>query len=177
MVVRILEQGPNWYVTDKPCKRGHVGAKRNSYNGQCMECVAMRRAEKLADPEFKKKKRAQQKALIERNEELRERRKLYSASWFKKNPVRAKELRHKRRTLSPENGVWPSDLIELLLSEQGNNCPGCLKDVSAAPCVDHVIALKLGGPNSWNNLQLLCRPCNSRKGSKSMLDWLQTLEI
>lgn len=33
-------------------------------------------------------------------------------------------------------------------------------------CVDHIIPEALGGKATLDNLQTLCRPCNSRKGKK-----------
>lgn len=50
-------------------------------------------------------------------------------------------------------------------------CCGCGTDLSGllslhiAPSFDHVVALVGGGPNDVTNLQLLCSPCNGRKGS------------
>ena len=32
--------------------------------------------------------------------------------------------------------------------------------------IDHIIALARGGTNDLENLQLLCRSCNSRKGAR-----------
>ncbi len=44
-------------------------------------------------------------------------------------------------------------------------CGGrCLKCGEQDPTVDHVIPLALGGPNTIENVQVLCAPCNSTKG-------------
>jgi len=32
--------------------------------------------------------------------------------------------------------------------------------------VDHIVPRRLGGDNEYTNLQILCRTCNSRKGTK-----------
>jgi hypothetical protein len=34
--------------------------------------------------------------------------------------------------------------------------------------VDHIKPLKLGGKHSWENVEPLCRPCNSSKGAKEL---------
>lgn len=33
-------------------------------------------------------------------------------------------------------------------------------------CADHIVPLSGGGPTTFDNLQTLCRSCNSRKGQK-----------
>ena len=47
-------------------------------------------------------------------------------------------------------------------------CSGrCLRCVAPGkPTVDHVIPLDLGGPNTIENVQVLCAACNSEKGSE-----------
>jgi 5-methylcytosine-specific restriction endonuclease McrA len=31
---------------------------------------------------------------------------------------------------------------------------------------DHIMSVKIGGVTTWDNLQLLCGPCNLSKGSR-----------
>ena len=38
---------------------------------------------------------------------------------------------------------------------------GATRDLTA----DHVVPLARGGANSWDNVVVLCRPCNSAKGA------------
>ena len=40
----------------------------------------------------------------------------------------------------------------------------CLRCGEPDPTVDHVIPLALGGPNTIENVQVLCASCNSEKG-------------
>ncbi|MDH4064719.1 MAG: HNH endonuclease [Acidobacteriota bacterium] len=37
---------------------------------------------------------------------------------------------------------------------------------------DHLLPLKVGGPNVGDNLVWACRSCNSSKGARDVLDWL-----
>lgn len=38
--------------------------------------------------------------------------------------------------------------------------------------VDHIVPIARGGSNGFDNLQTLCRWCNSSKGSKTMIEWM-----
>lgn len=53
-----------------------------------------------------------------------------------------------------------------LLSKYGSCCLRC--GSSANLSIDHIIPLSKGGTNFPNNLQPLCRSCNSSKGTKTM---------
>ena len=46
----------------------------------------------------------------------------------------------------------------------GEHCAYCEKRGSMA--IDHIIPLSRGGTNEADNLQLLCRSCNSKKGNR-----------
>lgn len=47
----------------------------------------------------------------------------------------------------------------------GFGCAHC-GDPSKDLCIDHVTPLIAGGTNDLDNLQLLCRPCNSKKSGR-----------
>lgn len=53
------------------------------------------------------------------------------------------------------------------LQQQGGRCAHCgrsggMKDMEA----DHITPYSKGGRTSWQNLQILCRPCNRSKGNR-----------
>jgi hypothetical protein len=56
----------------------------------------------------------------------------------------------------------PDEVKHLVWNRDGGCCANC--GASSDLQYDHVIPLALGGSNSLNNLQLLCGPCNRRKG-------------
>lgn len=64
------------------------------------------------------------------------------------------------------------DALCLLLS---NTCQGCFwifQDTNDLE-VDHITPKNDGGNDAWENLTLLCKPCNRKKGSRFTLSGLQ----
>ena len=59
----------------------------------------------------------------------------------------------------------PPDLRMAVLKRDGFRCVNCdaVEDLMA----DHVFPESKGGETTFENLQCLCRPCNSQKGSKA----------
>lgn len=57
-----------------------------------------------------------------------------------------------------------SSLRTQVYERDGYACVTCgvMKDLSC----DHIMPEKLGGPTTLENLQTMCRPCNSKKGVK-----------
>lgn len=65
-----------------------------------------------------------------------------------------------------ETGITLPKVIE----KYGGICQICGKHVTKAnykdwPTIDHVKALSNGGSHTWDNVQLLCMECNSRKAN------------
>ena len=55
-------------------------------------------------------------------------------------------------------------------------CPGCIRTFSEEYIdsldVDHIVPQAKGGTTQWDNLQLLCRSCNTSKGDRGSNEWL-----
>lgn len=61
----------------------------------------------------------------------------------------------------------PAYVRRALFRLQRSTCQHCGQTTQTQRIeIDHVIPVALGGTNAFENLQLLCRPCNRRKGSR-----------
>jgi 5-methylcytosine-specific restriction endonuclease McrA len=82
---------------------------------------------------------------------------------------------HKRRVLVKDGGTYAIADIEALLQKQGYRCAACKKVIRHRYEIDHVMPVSLGGANTIDNLQLLCRPCNRRKKNMHPDEWAAKL--
>lgn len=63
------------------------------------------------------------------------------------------------------------EVREYLLEKWGRRCAYC--DATGVPLeIEHILCRKRGGTNRVNNLTLACQPCNSRKGTQLVQDFL-----
>ena len=74
--------------------------------------------------------------------------------------------RSKERRIRPTNRVtWPKGLKRSLMRRQDNTCAYCgYRRIAASMDIDHIIPVVRGGTNDESNLQVICSPCNQRKG-------------
>lgn len=118
------------------------------------------------NPEVKKANR-----LIHMSKEL-ETNRLYK----KNNKERINAINRNRKALM-KYGRYDnhnhSDVQRLYLLQHGK-CAICKVIVNNDYHVDHIIALKNGGANSNDNLQILCPLCNIAKGSKDPIKFMQS---
>lgn len=86
--------------------------------------------------------------------------------WMSENPSKSLEYVHKRRSREINAvGIFTSYQWEQLQSIYGNRCLWCgVSNVKLSP--DHVVPLSRGGTNYIENIQPLCRSCNSKKSAK-----------
>lgn len=57
----------------------------------------------------------------------------------------------------------------IVLERDGHKCTYCGSDKQLEG--DHILPLKHGGSNAFNNLSTACRACNLSKGSKTVQEW------
>ena len=75
--------------------------------------------------------------------------------------VRKTRLAHARSLGTHTADEW----IELLEANQ-YRCAACGCVPEGRPCKDHITPISLGGSDSIDNLQPLCRECNASKGAR-----------
>ena len=73
--------------------------------------------------------------------------------------------------------ITSKDLKELFLEFYGKECRYCDKILRINTIVcDHIVPLSKGGDSIKENLQLICRSCNSRKGPLNEKDFLNIVK-
>lgn len=149
---------------DLYCQKGHLKAGNCSTNGQCKTC--MRDYQKQTGQGVKWNKENKDKIKEIRTKHYQKNKEYisnYIQSWLKENPGKRSEYRHKRRALIKNSeGNWSSVEWINLCRKYDNICLSCheIKPLT----VDHVIPLIKGGSNNIDNIQPLCKNCNSKKG-------------
>jgi 5-methylcytosine-specific restriction endonuclease McrA len=92
--------------------------------------------------------------------------------WQKANLDRVKVSRANRRTKVRGNGgSHTPEQIADLLAKQRQRCVGCGASIRKNYEADHIIPVSRGGTSDISNIQLLCRPCNRGKHTKSQIQW------
>lgn len=88
------------------------------------------------------------------------------ATYLRNHPeIRRKCMHNRRARLRGDKGSYDIKSWKALCESWGNRCLCC--GSTRKLTIDHVIPLARGGRNVLENLQLLCKSCNSRKGTKS----------
>lgn len=101
--------------------------------------------------------------------ENKERHRLESIRWRKENPERWKEIVRRKEYKRKGGGKLPPGAYKTLVKLYGESCLRCgaVDDLT----IDHVTPIALGGKSNLDNLQILCRSCNSSKSSRSSADY------
>lgn len=129
---------------------------------------AMEAAYRAANPE---KVRAATAAWAKANPEKQ---KALVDAWNKKNPDSRRIRAQNRRSKKRENGGRLSKSIaEKLFKLQCGKCACCGKPLGDNYHLDHIMPIKLGGPNTDDNIQLLRQTCNIQKSAKHPVEFMQ----
>lgn len=102
------------------------------------------------------------KRMREYREKNRERIRANKRRAYHQNPHYQIELNHRRRAQKQKNGgSYTQEEWEALCAKYDYKCLACGKKKKLT--ADHVIPLSEGGTNDINNIQPLCKSCNSKK--------------
>lgn len=168
-----IREGRATYVSDRPCKRGHV-ALRSVANYECMEC---RSEDKSKRDEWRRnnadKCRAATRAWFKKS--TAERRE-YMASWRTKNRASYRMMVRMAmvgRRAQSAGGKLSKDLAQKLMVLQRGMCGACGMSIREVFHLYHILPLARGGANVDQNIQLFCPRCNQSKGAKHPTEWAQ----
>lgn len=76
------------------------------------------------------------------------------------------ELSYQRRRYVASATISRKSVREEVFDKHGNYCLKCGNAYDLA--IDHIISVKNGGSNEIDNLQPLCKSCNSGKGARNI---------
>jgi 5-methylcytosine-specific restriction endonuclease McrA len=173
------ERNPEWwaekqrrYIASDPERRREVERRSREKNGH--KYVNRQRESNKA---YREKHRER---LLQSNKEWRaanpERVRASVKRWQAENPekVRAANVAAKSRRRARQNaaeGRFTAADVRALETRQKGKCACCRQKRKLA--VDHIVPLAKGGTNWPNNLQLLCKSCNSSKHAKDPISFMQ----
>lgn len=122
----------------------------------CRDCFNERRRERYAAGDPK---------LVARGRKTPEMNRLTSRRYRQRHPDRVRLA--VRLQLAARRGVPSSrDDVRILLDDPCAYCGG------PGGSLDHIVPLSDGGGGEWENLAGVCRSCNSRKHTRSLLTFL-----
>jgi len=82
---------------------------------------------------------------------------------------RADRKRARRERLKIVGGSHTIGEWEKLKAQYNWTCPSCFKiEPTIQLTRDHIVAISLGGTDNMENIQPLCRPCNSKKNTRTV---------
>jgi 5-methylcytosine-specific restriction endonuclease McrA len=89
-----------------------------------------------------------------------------NSKWQKANPEKVKAASHRHRTRKTgAGGSYTITEWKALVKAAGYRCLCCTRRRPLT--ADHVIPVSKGGSSNIDNIQVLCQPCNSSKGTKT----------
>ena len=89
---------------------------------------------------------------------------------------RAMAAKHKAQSkaLRKDLGSWTAEDINKRYAYQAGRCLGCYQQFTESfrYTLDHNLPVTRGGRNTYDNLLLLCGPCNTSKHAQTFAEWM-----
>lgn len=166
--------------SEKHCPRCGITKARSAFSSQpkrpggisswCLACCRAATAERRAaspgrDKAYADANRDVLRARWKRYYEANRKRLADAKASYKKTPRGAEVARNARwRDRARSVGAAGEFSWDEILRAQGGRCLFC--GSSQRLTVDHIVPLSRGGSNGQENVRVLCKTCNSRKGTK-----------
>ena len=93
--------------------------------------------------------------------------------WWKENPERAADYRHKRRLLKAAHADLSKKQWLDLVASFGSKCAYCGQQTKLGQ--EHLVPLSRGGSHTLENVVPACQPCNSKKCDRTPLEFFMGL--
>lgn len=172
----------------KPCKK--CGTSDWADRGNCLQCSRDRANKWYSNNKDRHRANAKawegdnyEKSLISKRKWRRanpKKQREAVANWEKRNSSKMSSYRNKRRTAKTKaGGSFTYYEWDQLVKQQNGRCLACGKKQKLA--ADHIIPVVKGGTSNIDNIQGLCKSCNSKKGikttdyrkQKGVIRWIQ----
>lgn len=110
---------------------------------------------------------------------LNSQRKRYEAEKDTEAYRRGKALQSRRRRVRKLDaaGSHTAEEVAQMLRDQGGVCAYCEVDLSGRIEVEHMVPLSRGGSDGWENLAIVCHPCNARKHTRTLEEYWEELRV
>lgn len=159
---KLKEQNAAWHATNKERRNAEQRERDKArYWADPEKARARIKNQRTADPEATRaKERAYRATRADKAQAS-------TKAWIAKHP---EYLRQRNANIKAKRRAVPGKLsrgyIKKLYAIQQGVCACCETELMDGYHLDHIMPVSLGGTHTDDNVQLLCPPCNLRKGAK-----------
>lgn len=151
------------YYQNNSEKIKRASKKWKKENPEKVKKIERRRRERNVEYERERKREYYQKN--------KEKMSIWQKHYRKENSEQYSKYR-RNRTARKKNASGDGVMLSELIQTHGSSCYLCNKN--SATDIEHLIPLSRGGTNHVDNLRPACRSCNSKKGTKTLEEYLKS---